>query len=40
VRGVKLLDSGQTVRGTRRGDRMVVTVPKVGLHEIVAFDLA
>ena len=40
VHGVRLLDSGQTVRGTRRGDRMAVIVPKIGLHEIVAFDLA
>jgi hypothetical protein len=28
------------VRGQVRGDRLVVTVPSVGLHEIVAFDLA
>jgi hypothetical protein len=40
ARGVRLLDAGQAVRGQRRGDRVVVTVPKIGLHEIVAFDLA
>ena len=40
VRGVRLLDACKTVRGERRGGRMVVTVPSVGLHEIVAFDLA
>jgi hypothetical protein len=39
VRGVRLLDSGKVVRGTKRGDRLVVTVPSIGLHEIVAFDL-
>ena len=40
VRGVRLLDSGKAVRGTKRGDRLAVTVPSIGLHEIVAFDLA
>ncbi len=40
VKAVHLLESGQTVTPRRSGDRLIVTVPKLALHEIVAVDLA
>jgi len=37
---VKLLESGAPAQYRRDGDRLVVEVPRVALHEIVAVDLA
>lgn len=40
VRGVKLLESGKAVTTRRAGNQLMLTVPSVALHEIVAIDLA
>jgi hypothetical protein len=37
---VKLLESGATPKASRNGDRLVVEIPTVALHEVVAVDLA
>ena len=39
VGAVKLLESGAAPKTTRDGDRLVVEVPRVRLHEVVAVDL-
>jgi hypothetical protein len=36
---VRLLDSGTAVKAVRKGDTLVVEVPRIRLHEIVAVDL-
>ena len=36
---VKLLESGITPKTSRDGDRLVVEVPQIRLHEVVAVDL-
>ena len=40
VGAVKLLESGAVPKTTRDGDRLVVEIPHVRLHEVVAVDLA
>jgi len=40
VGAVKLLESGATPKTSRNGDRLVVEVPRIRLHEVVAVDLA
>jgi len=40
VGAVKLLESGATPKTSRKGDRLVVEVPRIRLHEVVAVDLA
>jgi hypothetical protein len=40
VGAVKLLESGATPRTSRDGDRLVVEIPSIALHEVVAVDLA
>jgi hypothetical protein len=40
VGAVKLLESGTTPKTSRDGDRLVVEVPRIRLHEVVAVDLA
>jgi hypothetical protein len=40
VTGVRLLESGQTPKSRQEGERLVVDVPKVVIHEVVAVDLA
>ncbi|MDB5735839.1 MAG: Beta-galactosidase trimerization domain protein [Alphaproteobacteria bacterium] len=40
IAAVKLLESGATPKTSRDGDRLVVEVPRIALHEIVAVDLA
>jgi len=40
VGAVKLLESGIVPKTSRDGDRLVVSVPRVRLHEVVAVDLA
>jgi len=37
---VKLLESGVTPKTSREGDRLVVEIPAIALHEVVAVDLA
>jgi len=39
VRAVKLLESGATPQTSRDGERLVVEVPRIHLHEVVAVDL-
>ena len=39
VGAVKLLESGATPKTSRNGDRLVVEVPRIRLHEVVAVDL-
>ena len=36
----KLLESGDVPKTSRDGDRLVVEVPRIRLHEVVAVDLA
>jgi hypothetical protein len=40
VTGVRLLESGQTPKSRQEGERLVVDVPKIVIHEVVAVDLA
>lgn len=40
VGAVKLLESGTTPKTSREGNRLVVEVPSIALHEVVAVDLA
>jgi hypothetical protein len=40
VGAVKLLESGAVPKTRRDGARLVVEVPRVVLHEVVAVDLA
>jgi hypothetical protein len=40
VGAVKLLESGATPKISRNGDRLVVEVPRIRMHEVVAADLA
>jgi hypothetical protein len=40
VGGVKLLESGAVPKTSRNGDRLVVEIPRIRLHEVVAVDLA
>jgi hypothetical protein len=40
VRGVRLLEADQAVGARPEGTRLVVTVPRVALYEIVAVQLA
>jgi len=40
VGAVRLLESGATPKSSRDGDRLVVEVPAIHLHEVVAVDLA
>lgn len=40
IASVKLLESGETPRTARDGDRLTVEVPRVRVHEVVAIDLA
>ncbi len=40
IKSVRLLEGNQTVPVRRDGDRLQVTVPRVGLHEIIAVDFA
>jgi hypothetical protein len=40
VRGVRLLEADQAASARPDGTRLIVTVPRVGLHEIVAVELA
>jgi hypothetical protein len=40
VGAVKLLESGATPKTSRDGNRLVVEVPSIALHEVVAVDLA
>jgi hypothetical protein len=37
---VKLLESGAAAKTSRNGDRLVVEIPRIRLHEVVAVDLA
>jgi hypothetical protein len=39
VGAVKLLESGATPKTSHNGDRLVVEVPRIRLHEVVAVDL-
>jgi hypothetical protein len=39
VGAVKLLESGAAPKISRNGDRLVVEVPRIRLHEVVAVDL-
>jgi hypothetical protein len=39
VGAVKLLESGGAPKTSRDGTRLVVEVPKIRLHEVVAVDL-
>jgi len=39
VKGVRLLESGAPVTGRQTGNRFVVEVPRVQVHEVVAVDL-
>jgi hypothetical protein len=39
VGAVKLLESGAVAKTSRNGNRLVVEVPRVRLHEVVAVDL-
>jgi hypothetical protein len=39
-KSVTLLESGKPAEYRREGDTLVVNVPRVALHEIVAVDLA
>jgi hypothetical protein len=39
VGAVKLLESGLKPKSVRDGDRLVVEVPRIRLHEVVAMDL-
>jgi len=36
---VKLLESGTVAKTSRQGDRLVVEIPSITLHEVVAVDL-
>lgn len=40
VRRVRLLEGGRDVPAERRGNRLIVKVPQITLHEVVAVDLA
>ena len=40
VSAVRLLESGALPRTSRDGNRLVVEVPRIALHEVVAVDLA
>jgi type 1 glutamine amidotransferase len=40
VGAVKLLESGAVPKTSRHGDRLVVEIPRIRLHEVVAVDLA
>jgi hypothetical protein len=39
VGAVKLLESGAAAKTSRNGDRLVVEIPRIRLHEVVAVDL-
>ena len=39
AKGARLLESGATVTGRQMGNRFVVEVPRVQVHEVVAVDL-
>jgi type 1 glutamine amidotransferase len=39
VKSVRLLEAGVMVEGRREGDRLLVTVPRIHVHEVVAVDL-
>jgi len=39
VGAVKLLESGTVPKTSRNGNRLVVEVPRIRLHEVVAVDL-
>ena len=39
AKGARLLESGATVTGRQTGNRFVVDVPRVQVHEVVAVDL-
>jgi hypothetical protein len=39
VGAVKLLESGAVPKTSRDGDRLVVEIPRIRLHEVVAVDL-
>jgi hypothetical protein len=39
VGAVKLLESGAVPKTSRNGNRLVVEVPRIRLHEVVAVDL-
>ena len=39
VGAVKLLESGMAAKTSRQGDRLVVEIPSIRLHEVVAVDL-
>jgi hypothetical protein len=39
VGAVKLLESGAAAKTSRDGERLVVEVPRIRLHEVVAVDL-
>jgi DNA-binding winged helix-turn-helix (wHTH) protein len=40
IQGVKLLEAEQALQARREGTRLIVTVPRVGIHEIVVVELA
>jgi hypothetical protein len=40
IASVKLLESGETPKTARDGDRLNVEVPRIRVHEVVAIDLA
>lgn len=39
VKTVRLLEAGTTVEARREGVRLLVTVPRIYVHEVVAVDL-
>ena len=39
VGAVKLLESGAVAKTSRNGERLVVEIPRIRLHEVVAVDL-
>ncbi|HEU0096600.1 MAG TPA: hypothetical protein VFQ52_09100, partial [Rhizomicrobium sp.] len=40
VKTVRLLEAGTTVEGRHENGRLIVTVPRIAVHEVVAVDLA
>jgi hypothetical protein len=39
IRGVRLLEADHAVEPRRDGNRLIVTVPRVAIHEVVAVEL-
>jgi hypothetical protein len=40
IGAVRLLESDMAAKTSRDGDRLVVEVPRIRLHEVIAMDLA